>query len=78
MQLFRFWRSPATERLHWSGAATHGSGRDPAMPNLASAQIPGPGAGSRRVRESYWIEVTRDPYEKEGREVHHHGRHRKP
>ena len=78
MRLFRFWRSPATERLHWSGGATHGSGRDPAMPNLASAQIPGPGAGSRRVRESYWIEVTRDPYEKEGREVHHHGRHRKP
>ena len=46
MRLFRFWRSPATERLHWSGAATHGSGRDPAMPNLAAAQIPGPGAGS--------------------------------
>ncbi|GAB4099269.1 hypothetical protein GCM10028789_14330 [Sinomonas halotolerans] len=77
MRMWRFWRSPSTERLHWSGSPTHSMGRDPAMPNLAAAQIPGPGSGRAVLREGQPVEVTEDPYEKEGHLPAHHGRHRK-
>ncbi|WP_264795864.1 hypothetical protein [Arthrobacter mangrovi] len=66
----------ATRRKRLFGAAPeermgplplHGSGDDPVMPNLAAAQIPGPGTGHVRAGEDGVLpDDVSDPFEQEG------------
>jgi hypothetical protein len=45
----------------------HGSGDDPVMPNLAAAQIPGPGTAHVRAGEGGVLpDDASDPFEQEG------------
>ncbi|MFD1211921.1 hypothetical protein ACFQ36_07700 [Arthrobacter sp. GCM10027362] len=51
----------------------HGSGSAASMPNLAAAQIPGPGAGHVVAGETGAVpDDAADPFEKQGHEHAHH------
>lgn len=58
----------------------HGSGSAASMPNLAAAQIPGPGAGHVIAGESGVVaDDAADPFEKQGHQhVHHEPGRREP
>lgn len=62
-----FTSSRTTHLRQPSGAASHGVGRNPSMPHLAAAQIPGPDAGRLLAGENGTIpDDAADPVEKQG------------
>lgn len=71
MRWLKMFRSSGTTHLRRAGAPSHGVGSDPAMPHLAAAQIPGPGAGRMLAGETGTLpDAAADPVEKQGHVFH--------
>lgn len=64
---FRHSADPARDTTRLGPTALHGSASSPGLPNLAGAQIPGPGTGHLLYGENGRLtDAAADPWELEG------------
>lgn len=77
MRWLNMFRTSGSTHLRRAGAPSHGVGSDPGMPHLASAQIPGPGAGRVLAGQGSTLsDDAADPVEKQGHVFHRRARRR--